>query len=589
MDAWGIGYFASISPNHNGLLRMYETFGNGNANTMTRDVSGGDSPFAKMFTGREWYRPVPASDYGTVEWSMRNSVNYVETGVITGLQLTSQFPHVILDNFYRKSRNSIKMGREEKPFGYIIPAGQKDMTRVAFVVNILRMQGIEVGRAASGFNIGDDTYPTGSYVVKLDQPYGRLAKMLLEKQIYPNPELRTYSDSGWSLGFLTHTEVKEIDDEAVFDVAVEPVDEMKVTGTIAGSAGDTIAVANYGSNHMVTLRYRLKDLKVEANEEAFEAAGIAFPPGSFIISGSSDAVKTAIEDLGLTAAMLSSPVSVPVHDVDLPRLAVYSTWGSTQEVGWVRHALDEFEVPYDLIFKERARAGNLRGSYDVILVPNQGRSGKGLVFDIDPIGKPLPYKKSEKFKSFGMYGESDDISGGMGLPGAEEFRKFVDEGGVMATYGTASYFPTEFGITRTIDTTSLGGGFYAPGPTVNAEIKKPEHPLFYGYPETTIPVRFANGPMFRIPELDREEQILMSFPGGDESVVSGFMKGAKEIKDKAAIVEVPVGQGRVLLFSTNPCYRWQTWGEFKMMFNTILHHNDMDAGAAAKPTEESSR
>ncbi len=260
--------------------------------------------------------------------------------------------------------------------------------------------------------------------------------MLLEKQNYPDPNLRTYDDSGWTLGWLTHTKVEEIDEKAILDVAVTPVDEVRIAGTVAGSTGDAIAIANYGSNYLVTLRYRLKDLKVEATEEAFEAEGLEFPSGSFIVSvnqGGADAtsrIKTAVEELGLTAAMLSSAVSVPVHEVDLPRLAVYSTWGSTQEVGWVRHALDELGVQYDLIFKEQAKAGGLRSAYDVIIVPNQGRTAKGLVFDLEPIGKPLAYKKTEKFKNLGMYGESDDVTGGMGLAGAEEFRKFVEEGGV---------------------------------------------------------------------------------------------------------------------------------------------------------------
>ncbi len=161
MDAWGVGYFASMSPNHNGMLRMYETFGNATANTVTRNVGESDNPFEKMFIGRKWYRPLPASDYGEVEWSMRNSVNYVQTAVLSALQLTSAFPEVILENFYLKSRHSIEMGAEEAPFGYVIPAGQRDMTRVAFVVNILRMQGIEVGRATSEVKLGEDIVPRG--------------------------------------------------------------------------------------------------------------------------------------------------------------------------------------------------------------------------------------------------------------------------------------------------------------------------------------------------------------------------------------------------------------------------------------------
>ena len=57
-------------------------------------------------------------------------------------------------------------------------------------------------------------------------------------------------------------------------------------------------------------------------------------------------------------------------------------------------------------------------------------------------------------------------------------------------------------------------------------------------------VRYANGPLLSVPEADKG-QILRSSPGGDEAVLSGLMKGADEIKDRPAIVDVPVGKGRV--------------------------------------------
>ena len=106
-------------------------------------------------------------------------------------------------------------------------------------------------------------------------------------------------------------------------------------------------------------------------------------------------------------------------------------------------------------------------------MPNQGRSAKGLVYDIEPrTGKPpLAYTKSDQFKNLGMYGESDDITGGMGLEGVVEFRKFVDAGGVLITLGTASAFPAEFGITRRVEAGAHHRRqFYAPGPIVQAEI-----------------------------------------------------------------------------------------------------------------------
>jgi hypothetical protein len=293
-------------------------------------------------------------------------------------------------------------------------------------------------------------------------------------------------------------------------------------------------------------------------------------------------LRSEIEKLGLQAVALPGVPSVPKHSVDLPRLAVYSSWGNTQDVGWVRYALDHFEVGYDLIYKERVRKGNLRDSFDVIVIPNQGRnSAKSIVFDVESKGKPLAYTKSAEFPTLGMYGESDDITGGMGLPGVVEFDKFVKDGGVLITLGGASYFPAEFGITQAVDAARPTPQFYAPGPIVEAEILKPTHPIFYGYTQKIVPVRYANGPLLRLPQEDRKKWVLAQFPGTDKSVLSGLMKGVTETRGRPAIVDVPVGQGRVLLFATNPCYRWQNLGEFNMLANSIMHFNDFPKPAAS--------
>jgi hypothetical protein len=515
---------------------------------------------------------------------MRNNTNYMQTGVLSALQLTSSFPKVILENFYRKSRNSIESGKKDAPFGYVIPAGQRDMTRVARLVNILRVQGIEIGKATTEIKVKEGTFPAGSLVIKRDQPYGRLAKILLEKQEFPDQNLRTYDDTGWTMGLMSHAEIKEIADKSILDIAVQPVDTLEIKGTLAGGRTAAYVIAHYGSNNMIVLRHRLKDLKMQSVDHSFKDGATEFPAGSFIVATSQsgkdvqERIRAVVESLGLTAMALAKLPEVPMHELDLPRLAVYSTWGNTQEVGWVRHALDKFEVPFDLIYKERVKKGDLRGSYDVILVPNQGRGGKGLVYDIEPKSRPIAYTKTDRFKNLGMYGESGDITGGMGIAGVAEFEKFINAGGLVVTLGSASFFPAEFGLTRTIDAARASPQFYGPGPIVEAEILQAAHPLFYGYSQKIIPVRYANGPLLRVPERDRESQVLMRFSGGDKSVLSGLMRGANEISNRPAIVDVPVGRGRVLLFSTNPCYRWQNFGEFNMMFNALLNFNDIKTG-----------
>src|SRR5262249_44029275 len=153
-----------------------------------------------------------------------------------------QFAKVLLENFYVKSRNSMETGRKETVAGYVIPAGQRDMTRVERVINLLRLQGIEIGRATAAVTLKEGTYPAGSFIIKRDQPYSRLAKTLLEKQAYPDPNLRTYDDTAWTMGLMSHAEVKEIADKKILDVAVDPVKEREVhlAGTLTGS-GSTIA------------------------------------------------------------------------------------------------------------------------------------------------------------------------------------------------------------------------------------------------------------------------------------------------------------------------------------------------------------
>ena len=86
-------------------------------------------------------------------------------------------------------------------------------------------------------------------------------------------------------------------------------------------------------------------------------------------------------------------------------------------------------------------------------------------------------------------------------------------------------------------------------------------------------------------EQQRERATLMRYTGGDTGVLSGLMRNPNEIRMRPAIVDMPVAAGRVLLFATNPIYRWQNWGEFNMVFNALMHHNDLGAVADAKKTQ----
>jgi hypothetical protein len=608
VDMWSPGYLGFMSSNHNGMLRMYEIMGNGGANTMQRNIGGGfgagggggaPEPAAPAeaqagrggadaagggrggrggggMAAREWYRPLPPPR--TLIWSMRNNTNYSETGVLSALELTAAFSKTVLENFYLKSLHSVEAGSKDAPYAYVMSAAQKDMTRVAFIVNVLRKQGIEVGRATAEVKAGGTTYPAGSMIVKLNQPYGRLAKILLEKQNFPTDAQTTYDDTGWTMGLMSNAQVDEIADKSILNAPVQPVDVFAPAGVVKGD-GPVTAILHNGSNNLITLRYRLRDLKFEAIEQAYKD----LPAGSLLVA-TSPRVKAEVEQLGLQAVALAAAPDVKKHELDVPRVAMFSSWGATQDVGWVRYAFDHFEVKYDLIYKERIRQGNLKAAYDVIVIPHQGGRGggaKGLIFDVEgKPGKKFAYTKDPAYPSLGMYGESDDISGGMGTQGVAELDKFVNQGGVLITLGAASYLPAETFITRTVDAARPTAAFYAPGPIVQAEITIPTHPIFYGYTDRILPVRWAGGPLLRVPNDEMRRTVLMRFPGQDNNVLSGLMRGVAETRMRPAIIDEAVGQGHVLLYSTNPAYRWQNLGEFNMLANAILNFNDLPKAAA---------
>ena len=586
VDAFSPGYVGFMSSNHNGLFRMYETFGNGGATTELRHIKpvAGDGPSEGGpgrgdESSREWFRPNPP--YPTVEWSMRDNTNYMETALLTGLQQTSMYPQIILENFYKKSINSINAGKTDAPYAFIIPEGQMDMTRAAIVINLLRKQGIEVGRSTSAVQVKEGSFPAGSFIVKRNQPYGRLAKILLEKQIFPDKKLTTYDDAAWTMGMMAHVKVVESADLKSLDIDVKPVDVDRPEGTIAAAGASSYAVLDYGSINMATLRYRLKDVAIRVAEQSFTANGTTVPAGSYLVKGGSYVrLKAAVVPLGLTAIALKTEPTVAMHDLALPRLAVYSTWGSTQNVGWVRYAFDQLETPYELLMKDELKKGKLRARYDVIVIPSQGRGAKNIVYDIPMHGKPLPYTRTDAFKFMGEYGSSPDIRGGMGLEGLAELQKFVEAGGTLITLGDASALPTDFGLAEDITSSRPAAGFYAPGPIVAAKVLKPANPIFYGYSETTMPVRWASTALLTVPRIDRDD-VLMEFPGGEASVMSGFMNGAEGIRHRPAIVDLPVGSGQILMFTTNPIYRWQNFGEYRMLYNALFNYKDLRLGTKA--------
>ena len=140
-------------------------------------------------------------------------------------------------------------------------------------------------------------------------------------------------------------------------------------------------------------------------------------------------------------------------------------------------------------------------------------------------------------------------------------------------------------------------GWYAPGPYVQTEILQPSHPVLYGYSgQKTLPMRWAGGPLLQIPgqggasgppapQGPETPNVLVRFQGGEAGVLSGLLRGADQLRNRAAVVDAPVGKGRVILYANNPIYRWQTFGEHGMVFNAILFYNDIPVAQKGTVTQ----
>jgi hypothetical protein len=241
----------------------------------------------------------------------------------------------------------------------------------------------------------------------------------------------------------------------------------------------------------------------------------------------------------------------------------------------VRYTFEHYKTPFDLIYKERLQKGNLKPDYDLLLLPDQTKTAKQLMDDIPKGKEPLAYTKTAQYKFLGDYGSSPDITGGMGANGLDAMQKFVNDGGVLVTMGTSSAFPPTYGITPKIESATTTPKFYAPGPIVDVVIEKPNDPIFYGYTAKTMPVRWANGPLLRMDAEGNQENVLMRYFGGKDHVLSGLMREPDGIKDRAALIKLPVGQGELVMFTTNPVWRWQNVGEYRLLFNALLNYKNI--------------
>lgn len=574
-DGWYPGYLLWVPNVRNAIGRFYETFGSSVPNTMVRRLG---EPQTRV----EWYRPNPPRAETT--WSLRNNTNYMQTGVLTVLQLAAANRSRILEQYWTKSRNAVRRGATEAPYAWVVPASQARRADAAYMLNLLRRQGIEVHRAEAAGRWGDVAVARGDYVIRMDQPYRNFVQTLMEVQRFPENAPRPYDDVAWTWPLMFNVGVHAVADSAVRRLAMQLVQDSIVLPGSARRAGGTAwyAVNPHASAHSIRARWALGEVPVYATRDSMRAAGAAWAPGTWLIDASRldwpDAERWAAQHgyelVGLPA---NAVAGVARHATRLPRIAVLHTWSRTQDDGWVRYTLDFMGVPYTYLPEDRLRDARLRERFDVVLFPTQGRmqTGRAIFQGIDPRFGPLAYAATDATPSHGGHSTSTDITGGMGFDGLAALQDFVQRGGTLITLGSASTLPVEMGLVREVAIADRGQ-LFVPGSIVRARTARPQHPITYGYGES-FPVFHQFGPYLNVPARQRGRTVVSYAPGSDV-FMSGYVSHPAQLGGQPAVVTMPVGEGNAVLFGFNPLHRFQNHGNFALVWNAILHWDQLRHG-----------
>src|SRR5262249_12904269 len=229
-----------------------------------------------------------------------------------GLNNVARNKEQFLNNFYLKGKRAIAKAQTEGPAAWVFPADDPRPAEQARFLNLLEMQGIEISRLDADTQVlpnvqkqGSEskapssdshqksrpadkdankpvTLPKGSYAIRMDQPYSRLADMLLDTQYYNPRDPRSYDDTGWTLGALRNVKTVRVMDVSLLSKSMRKIADVEVSGSVVGS-GSTYLINHNTDNTLASFRYKLADVPMEAAEAPFEANGVKFNAGSFII------------------------------------------------------------------------------------------------------------------------------------------------------------------------------------------------------------------------------------------------------------------------------------------------------------------
>ena len=464
---------------------------------------------------------------------------------------------------------------QRDPRAYVIPADQADLPTAVAFLNSLIKTGVDVDRATRAFTIAGKTYPAGSYVVRTNQAYRPHVLDMFEPQDHPHdlqypggPPALPYDATGYTLALQMGVKF-----DRILDAYVAPLE--RVPDLIATPPGRLTgwSQAGFVVDHAPVNGFILTNRLLKAGQPVFwlrqptRVGGRTLDPGALWIPASDASralVRQAVEDLGLNAEAVGARPGGEAIALKPIRVGLVDRYGGSMSAGWTRWLLEQFEFPFEVVYPQRLDAGDLKRDFDVLvfapdLLPRDFPNGTGRR---QPASETIP----EAYRAW-----LGDITAERTLP---QIAAFAQAGGTVVTAGSAHRLAMALGapIDDVLSTTVDGRArplpsteLFIPGALLAIDVDK-THPLAFGAPER-LDVFFDENAAFTVRD---QARIAGRYPS-PTVVSSGWAIGPEKLAGAAALVDAPLGQGRLIVLGPDVINRAQARASVRFLFNALLY------------------
>lgn len=504
-----------------------------------------------------WNFPAPWMG-GT--WRLRDIVDYQMSASLALLEHGARNRDYWLLNFLAVNRRSIA---RNDPFAVVVSADQKDPVNMAKLLEVMKWNAVEVQRAKAPFTADGKSYPAGSVVISMQQPSSGIAKSLLERQKYPDirqypggPPQRPYDVTAHTLPLLLNVDVAAV--RTPFAADLEKVEDTSIPkGSLSGQ-GSLFAFGHHNSDLMAALRLMKAGVAVSWATEPFKTPTRTYPAGTLLIPAAARAKALPIfESLGVKAEGVRVKPAPRTLALKAPRVGLYQSYVASMDEGWTRFIFEKsLDLDYVTLHDRDVRAGGLRAKFDAIILPDS--------------------TARQMVEGYAKGRMPDEFADGLGEEGVASLKAFAESGGTLVAFNNATELLVQMGApvrNALAEFSRRGGGggsigpdsaqFYCPGAILDTKVDQAS-PLAAGLDARSI-VWFESSPAF---ELTGGHSVLTY--DSDNSLLSGWLLGGKLLNGRSALVEAPMGQGKVVLFGFRPQYRAQSWATYIPVVNALL-------------------